>query len=95
MNSSYHQLLGESPFFALYGRNKRLPFDSLFQSAKPVYNAENVPRIAMEQHKKVMNFIGNNHKMSQEAYISKSETRTKKRDVKPGDRIFFISGSPS
>ena len=75
--NSYHQSLEEFPFFALYGRDKRLPFDSLFQSAKPIYNAEDVPRIAMEQHKKVMKFIGNNLKMSQEAYISKSEARTK------------------
>ncbi len=40
VNSSESESTGKTPYYILYGREKRLPYDLLEQPQKPVYNME-------------------------------------------------------
>ena len=91
INAAYNQSLGDSPHFAVYGFDKRSPFDNLLVNNKVgLYNNEDVPSSLYRIHTKILQRINVTLRASQENYLRKAIKRTKERDIQVGDRVFIL-----
>ena len=89
INSAYHQSLGDTPYFCLYGRDKRNPFEKFLDKPRVNYNIEDVPITLFQIHQNILNKVNQHLRASQENYMSQSRKRTKPRTLQPGDRVFI------
>ena len=89
MNSAYHQSLGDTPYFCLYGRDKRNPFERILDKPVVNYNIDDVPTTMFKIHQEVLNKVSTHLRSAQENYLTQSRKRTKERQIKPGDRVFI------
>ena len=91
INAAYNQSLGDSPHFAVYGFDKRTPFDNLLSNKNVgLYNVEDIPSSLYRIHTKVLQKVNTTLRSSQDKYLRKSRSRTKERKIKVGDRVFIL-----
>ena len=94
INASYHQSLGDTPFFTLFGFDKRIPLDNLLYDDVLQYDADNVPIGLFKLHQRALKITYDHLQAAQLNYLGQSVRRTKNRDVVIGDRVFILAVRP-
>ena len=94
LNSSYHRIIECSPYFAVFGREYRLPTDLNEVGKMPIYNFDNIPKMLKRLHAKIYENLKYSIMKYQNTELAKKNEKTALKKVEPGDDIFVKTPTP-
>ncbi len=87
INGSVCESTGQSPFYIVYGMEKRLPYDLLEGPHKPVYNIEDYGKSQLKVFSDIHNNVETRLLASKAAMNSQQLRRSSPVTIKVGDSV--------
>ena len=91
LNSSYHQSLGDTPFFALHGFDKVLPFDVLTQPLRRNVSSSDYVTEKFQLTQRIFHRFYNNLSQATQSFTHQANKSTKVNNFKPGMLVMISS----
>ena len=88
INSSLHSTIKEAPYFVLYGEDKRLPYQFLHDSPRPLYNFDDYVKCRLRDFQSIHKVIHERLTASQSEMLEKQHNRASDFTVAVGDIVF-------
>ena len=88
INSSINSSIGESPYFVLFGEDKRLPYQLLLERPTPVYNIDDYAKVHLATSQRIFNHVRTSLDASRQLMVSRQHQHACPPTVAPGDLVF-------
>ncbi len=89
LNNSVNDSTGKSPYYILYGVEKRLPYDLLTSPQQPVYNTDNYTQQQLQVFEKIHASVRSKLKATKTEMMANQHKRAIAVNFKPGDNIMI------
>ena len=91
LNSMIHKSTCETPHFIIFGSDKRLPYDSLIQQPKPLYNLDDFAKVSINNFKLIHQRIREKLQFTQKTMIAQQHKIASPFKVQNGDIVYLIN----
>ena len=89
LNSTFNVSIGDTPFYALFHRDKRELFDAYRPKKEtPLYNIEDYISLMEKQGEQIFRHIKAELEKQSEIYTKRQHDRSRHRELKVGQRVF-------
>ena len=90
INGSYNSSIGEIPHFVVFCVDKRLPYDILLQSPRPLYNPDAYAKLQISVFQRIHRAVRSKLSVSQEAMLTRQHKSAQPVTITEGDLVFIL-----
>ena len=91
INSSYNASINESPFYVLYGTDKRLPYDVLLEKPQPLYNPEDYVKSQRAVFQRIHQSVRSHLQQTKNREVDRQHKSARPVKFTIGDIVFLIN----
>ncbi len=88
INCSVNNSMGKSPYFIMFGVEKRFPYDLLTSSSQPVYNIDTNAKQQIQVFSQIRCEVRTSLKATKEEMTSRQHKRAVPVSLKQGDSVY-------
>ena len=90
INSTYNSSIGETPHFVVFGVDKRLPYDVLLESPRPLYNPDDYAKLQLSVFQKIHGAVRRRLTISQDNMLNRQHRKAQPVTIREGDLVFIL-----
>ena len=91
INCSINKSIGETPFFVIYGMDKRLPYSLLQSEPAPLYNHDDYVKVQVSNFQKIHKYVQDNLAHSKAEMLSSQHAKASDVNIEVGDLVFAFN----
>ena len=88
LNSAIHSSINESPHFILFGKDKRLPYEFLSSTPRPLYCLDDYVKRRVTDFQRIHTSVRDHLAITQADMLRKQHQRATPHDINVGDIVF-------
>ena len=91
INSAYNSSINESPYFVIFGTDKRLPYDVLLDKPQPVYNSDAYAKVQLSSFQRIHQAVRGSIQSSNAQCVARQHKSATPTRFDVGDIVYLLN----